>query len=112
MAAMTTNDGGDPVVLTFFLRERGKLEEVGGLDPSRLKAAGGRLIKHKPEVLLKCLGNDRLRTTEWSRLAKEEFGVPVSRFFELIKSLEEEEKVHKSAVDGKWEQIRPNSQNL
>jgi hypothetical protein len=81
------------------------------LDPKRLKSAPGRPPKHTPEILLLCLGNDRLRTKEWSQLAKDEHGIPASRFFELLKQLQEAGKVHKSVVDAKWEQIRVNSRN-
>jgi hypothetical protein len=38
-------------------------------------------------------------------------GTQATRFFELLKALAEAGKVHKSAVDGKWEQIFRNSGN-
>jgi hypothetical protein len=60
-------------------------------------------------VLLECLGDKRLTSTEWQDLAKAENGVPASRFFELRKGLEEAKKIAKSAVDRKWERIRANS---
>jgi hypothetical protein len=81
------------------------------LDPGRLKQIGGRPAKHQPEMLLESLGDRRLRTTEWRKLASDEYGISPTRFFELLKRLEEGEKVVKSAIDQKWEQIRRNSRN-
>ena len=82
-----------------------------GLDPNRLKQVGGRPVSHTAETLLELLGNDRLSTAEWKRLAADEYGVTRSRFYPLLKALVEAEKVAKSRVDGKWEQIRTPSQN-
>jgi len=81
------------------------------LDPSKLKQAGGGPPTHTPETLLECLGGSRLKTKEWSNQAKAEFGVSLTRFFELLKRLLEAEKVHKSPIDGKWEQISGYSRN-
>jgi hypothetical protein len=82
-----------------------------GLDPTRLKQSGGRPPKHQPEMLLECLGDRRLKTTEWRKLAREEHGISATRFFEFLKRLEDADKVVKSAIDDKWEQIRKNSRN-
>ena len=82
-----------------------------GLDPNRLKQVGGRPVSHTAETLLELIGNDRLSTAEWKRLAADEYGVTRSRFYPLLKALVEAEKVAKSRVDGKWEQIRTSSQN-
>jgi len=45
------------------------------------------------------------------KLANTEHGVSATRFFVLKKALEEAQKVHKAAVDGKWGQIRAYSRN-
>jgi len=81
------------------------------LDPQKLKQMGGRPAQHKGETLLDVLADQRLKTGEWSKLAKAEAGVGISRVFELLKQLETAGKVHKSAIDGKWSQIRRNSGN-
>ena len=79
--------------------------------PARLKQVGGRRATLKPEILLECLGDQRLESMEWRSLTREECGISSSRFFELLKELEQAGKVQKSAVDGKWEQIRQYSGN-
>ena len=76
-----------------------------GLDPARLKQTGGRPPKYDPEELLKVLGSKRLGFIEWSTRTHEALGISESAFFKLMKRLEEEGKVVKSAVDDKWEQI-------
>ena len=81
------------------------------LDPSRLKQAGGRPTKHKAGTLLECLGDQRLKSMVWRDLARDEFGIPNGRFFELLRELEQDGKVQKSALDGKWEQIQTSSGN-
>ncbi len=81
------------------------------LDPSRLKQVGGRRAILKPETLLECLGDQRLKSMEWRSLTREECGISNSRFFELLKELEQAGKIQKSAVDGRWEQIRTHSGN-
>ena len=81
------------------------------LDPSRLKQAGGRPATHKAEMLLECLGTERLTTTEWKEKVAAEHGVSESRFFVLIKRLSDAGKVAKSVVDRKWEQVRSYSRN-
>ena len=98
----------DPFVVRWqhpcFMRE-------GNLDPSRLNQVGGRPAQYTPDALLECLGNQRLKTTEWKSPANEEHGVSASRFFSLLKGLAEAEKVAKSAIDGKWEKIQAYSRN-
>jgi hypothetical protein len=81
------------------------------LDPSRLKQTGGRPSQHKAETLLECLGDQRLKSTEWKVQAREERGVASTRFFELLKELEQAGKVQKSVIDSKWEKIRGHSGN-
>jgi hypothetical protein len=99
-----------PPIDAFVVRWRYPLfRREEGLDPKRLKQTCGRPAKHTPDVLLECLGDKRLTSTEWQDLAKAENGVPASRFFELRKGLEEAKKIAKSAVDRKWERIRANS---
>ena len=66
---------------------------------------------HKADTLLECLGGQRLSTTELKKIAADEHGISRSRFFSLLKELVEGQKVSKSPIDGKWEQIRPKSQN-
>jgi hypothetical protein len=88
----------------LFVRE-------GSLDPARLKQAGGRPAKHTPEMLLECLGNQRLTSGEWEKIVREEHGLCPSRFFELKNELKKAGKVAKSISDGRWEQIRKNSGN-
>jgi AAA domain/DnaB-like helicase N terminal domain len=88
----------------LFVRE-------ASLDPARLKKTSGRPPKHTPETLLGCLGKQRLTTTEWKDTAKAERGVCPSRFFELMKELEDAGKVAKSMTDDRWQQIRKNSGN-
>ena len=82
-----------------------------GLDPARLKQAGGRPPMHTPETILELLGNERLTSTAWRRLAQEECGLSKSRFFELLKQLENDGKIVKSRIDKKWEQVRKWSGN-
>ncbi len=82
-----------------------------GLDPCRLKSAPGRPLNHTPEKLLEALGEQRLCTREWSRQCATEFGIGRTRFFELLKELEQGGKVQKSRCDQKWEQIRRQSGN-
>ena len=81
------------------------------LDPAKLKQTGGRPAKHTAEMLLKCLHNKRLRTTEWKQAALDEFGIPKTRFFALMAQLETEKKVCKSAIDEKWEEFEERSRN-
>jgi hypothetical protein len=81
----------------------------GGLDPSRLRQAGGRPAKYDPADVLKLLAGTRLKTGEWSRLAKEGYGVPSGSFFAIVKQLEKDEKVRKSAVDSRWELLQNHS---
>jgi AAA domain len=88
----------------LFVRE-------GSLDPARLKQGGGRPPTHTDEMLLECLGNQRLTTGEWRQRAYDEHGVSDTRFYVLKKGLDDAGKVSKSATDEKWEQIRPDSRN-
>jgi AAA domain/DnaB-like helicase N terminal domain len=88
----------------LFVRE-------GSLDPARLKHSGGRPPKHTPEMLLECLGNQRLTATEWQIITHKEHGVPESRFYELKKGLETAKEIAKSVIDDKWEKIRKSSGN-
>ena len=81
------------------------------LDPARLKQAGGRPPRYSPETLLKCLGDQRLTSTEWRKVCSAEKGVSNGKFFELLKGVEEAGKVQKSVVDGKWQQIQHHSRN-
>ena len=78
---------------------------------NRLKQTGGRPATYTPEMLLECLGRARLTTAQWKELASEEHGFSGTRFFALKKALSEAGKVHKSKVDGKWEQTKPDSRN-
>jgi hypothetical protein len=88
----------------LFVRE-------GSLDPARLKQVGGRPPKHTPEMLLECLGNQRLTATEWQIITHKEHGVSESRFYELKKGLETAKEIAKSVIDDKWEKIRKSSGN-
>jgi DnaB-like helicase N terminal domain/AAA domain len=88
----------------LFVRE-------GSLDPARLKHSGGRPPKHTPEMLLECLGNQRLTATEWQIITHKEHGVSESRFYELKKGLETAKEIAKSVIDDKWERIRKSSGN-
>jgi hypothetical protein len=81
------------------------------LDPSRLKQTAGRRPQYSAETLLECLQDSRLKTTEWKKLCIDESGLSHGKFFELLKSLEAAGKVQKSAIDGKWQQIREPSRN-
>jgi hypothetical protein len=86
-------------------------QRENSLDPARLKQAGGRPAKHTPEMLLECLGNQRLTSGEWEKLCTEETEVTHGRFFELLKALKKAGKVQKSAIDRKWEKIGSKSGN-
>jgi len=81
------------------------------LDSSKLKQVGGRPASHSPEDVLKCLGDQRLTAPEWKRIANDERGISKTRFYEFIGRLEEAQKVAKSPIDRKWEQIRKKSRN-
>ena len=49
------------------------------------------------------------RTGRARLLAKDEYGVPNGSFFALVKQLAEAEKVRKSAIDSRWEQLQNRS---
>ena len=62
----------------------------------------------EPE-LLDVLGEKGLKTGEWSRLTRQEFGIPNGSFFALLKGLEKAGKVQKSRIDDRWEVIQNHS---
>jgi hypothetical protein len=86
----------------LFLREN-------SLDPTRLKQMGGRPAKHKAEHLLELLGDQRLKSGEWSKLASTELGITNGPFFALVNKLADAGKVQKSAVDARWERVQKRS---
>jgi hypothetical protein len=54
------------------------VREAGGDElpvPSLVKQMGGRPAKHKADDLLDLLGDQRLRSAQWSKLANTELGI-------------------------------------
>jgi DnaB-like helicase N terminal domain/AAA domain len=88
----------------LFVREN-------SLDPARLKQTGGRPALYNPEMLLECLGDQRLTSGEWEKLCKSKRGVSHGKFYELMNLLEDRGEVQKSKVDERWEKIRRKSRN-
>jgi AAA domain/DnaB-like helicase N terminal domain len=86
----------------LFLREN-------SLDPTRLKQMGGRPAKHKADDLLDLLGDQRLKSGQWSKLASTELGITNGPFFALVNKLEDAGEVQKSALDAKWERVQKRS---
>jgi hypothetical protein len=52
---------------------------------------------------------NRFKTSKWSRLAQKEHGISNGSFFNLLGQLELAEKVQKSAIDEKWQQLQNHS---
>ena len=71
------------------------------LDPARLKQAGGRPAKHRPQDLLELLPPDGLTNAEWLARADEN-GIGKSSYYTLRKALKQSEKVFDSVAAGKW----------
>ncbi|MHC1762936.1 MAG: AAA family ATPase [Verrucomicrobiia bacterium] len=81
------------------------------LDPANLKTTAGRPKEFDSQILLKCLGVDRLTTEEWEDRCRTEEMVSRTTFHRLRKELEEANKVCKSTIDRKWERNQKKSQN-
>ena len=60
--------------------------------------------------LLECLRDERL-TTRKSQKRAPASGVAESRFYVLLDSLENTEKLAKSVIDGKWSRIQKHCRN-
>lgn len=101
-----------PPVEPFVVKWRWPtFQREDSLDPAALKTAGGRPKEFQPEVLLKCLGGDRLTSGEWQKRCQEEEGIGSATFYKLKKELESDGAVQKSVVDRKWVRIYANSKN-
>ena len=76
------------------------------LDPAKLKQAGGRPAKHRPEDLLALLPPAGLTHRDWldSAAAK---GISERTFFRLRDDLENAGKILESVAAGKWLPISP-----
>jgi hypothetical protein len=72
-----------------------------GLDPAKLKSAGGRKPTVRSDAVLELLERP-LTTTEWLRLAEQELGASKATFHRKLEELRQSERVLKSKVDGKW----------
>jgi len=75
-----------------------------GLDPARLKQAGGRKPTYAPEDLLILLPPEGLTNAEWLTKATEE-GMSRPTFFRLRKALENDGKTRQSTISAKWQPI-------
>ena len=107
--AVTT---GAAVVTPFVVRwDWPRFKRADTLDPTKLKRAGGRPPKHTADMVLACLSNQRLTTTEWEKLSMAETGMTRGRFFELFSALKEAGKVQRSVIDRRWEKIQTKSGN-
>lgn len=69
------------------------------LDPAKLKQIGGRKAEHSPEDILPLLKRP-LTTTDWQRLAQQEYGIKDRSFYRLHKGLREAGRIEQK--DGKW----------
>jgi hypothetical protein len=99
-----------PPVRSFVVKwEYPLLLREGALDPRRLHQVGRRPTPYAPETLLQALGDLRLSSNDWRRICSAEYGISGSKFFELLKRLQEAGKVQKSVLDGKWEEISQQS---
>ena len=90
-------------------RRRGRFVWTkGGLIPKQRTASVDRTeLRFRPERLSSALFLGS--RTGRARLAKDEYGVPNGSFFALVKQLAEAEKVRKSAIDSRWEQLQNRS---
>ena len=70
-----------------------------GLDPTRLKKAGGRKRVHSADDLLAILGDRSLTTTDWAKLAREDSGMGNGTFYELLAELRKSNRVCKIVIN-------------
>ena len=99
-----------PPVKPFVVRWQWPLfRREESLDPAHLKTAATSPIKYTQKMVLQSLGNDRLTSAELEARCREDHGMSRGKFYELLKPLEEGEKIQKSRIDRKWQQIRPKS---
>jgi len=82
------------------------MQLAADLDPARLKQAGGRPAKHRPQDLLALLPPDGLTNADWLARA-DESGIGKSSYYELRKALKKSEKAFESIAAGKWLPIQP-----
>ena len=84
------------------------MHRAGDLDPARLKQAGGRPAKHRPEDLLALLPLAGLTHRDWleSAAAKK---ISERTFYRLRDDLEKAGKVLESIPAGKWLPVQPKS---
>ena len=96
-----------PPVAAFAVRWQFPLMHPAvDLDPAKLKKAGGRPAKHRPEDLLSHLPPDGLTQKEWLAAAAKK-KISERTFYRLREELEMGRKVHHSADTGKWTKIEP-----
>jgi hypothetical protein len=77
------------------------MHRADDLDPAKLKQAGGRPAKHRPQDLLVLLPPEGLTNADWLVRANEN-GIRKSSYYELRKALKKSEKITESVASGKW----------
>ena len=80
------------------------MHEAVELDPANLKQIAGRKPENSPDDLLKLLPEDGLPNADWLAKADDE-GIAKRTYYRLRKTLEREEKIMLSKVNGKWKPI-------
>lgn len=77
------------------------MRRAEGLDPAKLKQAGGRPKLHTVEKLLDCLKGHEFTTKEWLDAASPETGVSRSRFYALLEQARKRPQL-KQTPSGQW----------
>ena len=72
-----------------------------GLDPSKLKQAGGRPKLYTVAKLLSTLNGQQLNSQNWLKIASLETGISKSRFFALLEEAKRNPKL-KQTPAGQW----------
>jgi putative DNA primase/helicase len=80
--------------------------------PNEIESGGGRPKSYDTAELLALLPPEGMTATQWWNEAKGECGIKERRFFDLIKSLEQEGKITKSKITKKWQPRLPKSREL
>jgi hypothetical protein len=75
------------------------------LDPTRLKKKSGRPSSHNANSVLAVLGDQDLLSSELKAQCNK-VGIGDTQYYELFAAPKKSGRVHKSALDNKWERIR------
>jgi hypothetical protein len=114
--ALTQHMEQDAVVAEFNLRNFPPLESFTvrwdnwlfrrcDLDPARLKKKVGRPSSHSANTVLSVLGDQDLLSSELKAQCNRA-GIGDTLYYQLFAELKEAGRVHKSAINNRWEQIR------